>query len=87
MGKIGRFRENGLWRVLTPILAPFGTCTLSMRELVPHPAAARYEATLYDANNVVIGSATGATTWACEAWARSYVEAYDMAAGAVLRKV
>lgn len=87
MGKLGRFRENGLWRVLTPISAPFGVCTLSMRERVPHPAPERYDATLYGPDDAVIGSVTGPTTWACEAWARSYVEAYDMAAAVVLRKV
>lgn len=70
MGRIGRWREGNLWRILTPIPTEHGTCTLSMAEQSGVPRDERYTAALYGPDDALLASTTGVTTWACEAWAR-----------------
>ena len=69
MRKIGRWQENGLWRVLTPIHTAQGTLTLSMQETTRERNSERYHGFLYSTGNVLVGEADGPTTWALESWA------------------
>lgn len=84
MGKIGRWREGNLWRVLTPIHTNHGVCTLSMAEQGGVPNKARYEARLFAPDEALLAVTTGPTTWACEAWARGVAGSLMQARAAVM---
>lgn len=83
----GRWQENGLWRVLTPITSPAGErFTLTMSETTKQRDPARYVGQLVR-DGQLVAEQTGATTWDLERWARSEVEQIDAApAAAPLRR-